>query len=270
MKHRVFKDAVRATNKKDMPRDLTAYESTMEALRFIAAGWQDTEFSGAGDGMRSLINSGIFKSFYVEYNSRLWEAKNDKEEDSLICDKTVMGIRLHGSKWSSSRVHQQGLPLSPLTGEQIGELGDAYKEQSDMALKLSHNISYFNGVSYWILAADICDGRDIWNETGWVKVMVCVGDVLEVLTDAYGQQFVKVRGVMLHERSVFLVVTWLVTTGQDHPRFNLPEYVEEQLFAYAAFFSLKTVDHPRFVNRTVFHDFGNSRFVRNDWIFNAA
>jgi hypothetical protein len=75
---------------------------------------------------------------------------------------------------------------------------------------------------------------------------------------------------MQHERPVFFVVNWLVPTGQCHPRFDLPEYVEERLFVYAGFFSLKTVDHLRFVNQVVFHDAGNNRFVRNDWTFNAA
>ena len=75
--------------------------------------------------------------------------------------------------------------------------------------------------------------------------------------------------ILLHERSVFFVVR-LIPTGQHHPRFHLPEYVEEPLFAYAAFFSLKTVDHPRFVNQIFFHDLGNGKLIRNDWIFNAA
>jgi hypothetical protein len=267
---RIFKDAVRTTNKKNIQRDLTSYESAMQALRFVAIGQQDIRFPASpGSGIKDLINSGIFQSSYIQHNGRPWEPKNDKE-DSLVCDENVMGIRLHGSKWSSSRVHQQGLPPSPLTGPQIGELGDAYKEQGDVVLKLSYNISYFNGVSYWILAADICDGRGIWNETGWVKVTVCVGDVLEVLYDVDDRAFVKVRGIMQHERSVFFVVNWLVPTGQCHPRFDLPEYVEERLFVYAGFFSLKTVDHLRFVNQVVFHDAGNNRFVRNDWTFNAA
>ena len=269
MKHRIFKNVAPSTNKQDLPRDLVSYESVMQSLRFVAAGWQDLQFPAVvGSGLRELFQSGVFESSYIESDCEPW--KPEKDEDSLICDEDVTNIRLHGRKLTQAQVHQQGLPPSPLSLPQVGELGDAYKEQGDATLKLSNKVSYFNGVSYRILAADICDGRGIWKETGWVKVTVRVDDVLEVLSEIDGRSFVKVLGIMLHERSVFLVVKWLMPTGQHHPRFYLPEYVEEPLFAHAAFFSLKTIDHPRFVNQTFFHDLGNGKLIRNDWIFNAA
>ena len=214
IKHRIFKDAVQATNKKDLPRDLTSYESIMQALRFIGLGWHDTRFLGAGDGIKNLINSGIFGSSYMEHRGRLLDPGKDGR-NNLICNKDVAGIRLHSSRWNLYQSQQQGLPPSPLTNLQMGELGDAYKEQGDATLQLISNVSYFGGVSYMILV-----------DNSWVKVTVRIGDILEVLTEIDGQAFVRVLGIILHGQSVFFVVRWLVPSGQRHPQFNLPEYTE--------------------------------------------
>ena len=270
MMHRIFKNTVPATNKHDLPRDLTVYESVMQALRFISEGWHDPRYqTSAGNGLKRLFNLGLFDCVYIQPKRE--PSEPDKNEDTyknFICDMTVSDIQLHGRKWTSEQARLQGLPLSPLTDPQAGELGEAYKEQGDLTLKLSRNVSYFSGVSYRILGADICNSQGIWEEVGWVKLSVYVGDVLEVLSEDEGRSFVKVLGIMLHERSIFFVVAWLAR-GQSHPRLCLPEYTQERLFAHAAFFSLKTVDHPRFVNQTVFHAL-DGKLLRNDWIFKVV
>ena len=66
MKHRIFKSVAPSTNKRDLPRDLASYESTMQSLRFVAAGWQDPQFPAVvGSGLRELFQSGVFESSYI-------------------------------------------------------------------------------------------------------------------------------------------------------------------------------------------------------------
>jgi hypothetical protein len=237
----------------------------MQALRFISEGWNDSQCLNVGEGLCDLLNHGLFNCLYFRPDHT---PRSDENKGNLVCDETVANIYLHGRKWTAARLREHGLPQAPLTDMQAGELGDAYKEQGDSTLKLSRNISYFDGVSYEIQGADIYDGRGGWKEAEWVKVTVYVGDILEILLDAGSQHFVKVLGVMQHMRSVFFVIAWLSPTDR-HPHLHLTEYKQELLFEYSTFFSLKTVDHPRYVNRTVFHKL-DGRLIRNDWIFNVV
>jgi hypothetical protein len=267
MCHRIYKNIVPTTNKHDLPRDFTVYESIMQALRFISEGWCDPRHSSTGKGLQDFINCGFFNGLYFRSDREL---ANDKEIHSgLVCDATVSDIQLHGRRWTTTQSHEHGLPQSPLNNLQAGELGNAYKEQGDFFLKSSRNISYFDGVSYKIQGADICNERGIWKEADWVRVKVCVGDILEVTLEVGSQYFVKVIGIMRHLEAVFFVVAWLSLVGQ-HPRLCLPEYKQEPLFQYSTFFSLKTVDHPRYVNRTIFHTINGGRLIRNDWIFSVV
>ena len=56
-----------------------------------------------------------------------------------------------------------------------------------------------------------------------------------------------------------------------HRRFHLQEYRLCNLSKHAAFFSLKTVDHQRFVNSAHFHyDKDADRYYKNDWVFNPV
>lgn len=80
-----------------------------------------------------------------------------------------------------------------------------------------------------------------------------------------------VVGVMQHEGSVFLVVKWFVRTGRVHRQLHLNEYRLCDLFEYAAFFSLKTIDDQFFVNRGHFHlDKASGLYYRNDWVFSVV
>jgi hypothetical protein len=270
MCHRIYKSVVPATNKRNISRDLTVYESIMQALCFISEGWDDPGHPCIGKGLQDLINHSLFDCLYFRPDHKLEPDRNKETHSNLICDATVSDIQLLGQKWTSTQSCQQGLPQSPLTNLQAGELGDAYSEQGDLTLKSSRDVSYYNGVSYKIQGVDVCDGRGVWKEVGWVKVTVRVGDILEVFLEVGTQHFVKVLGVMRHSNSVFFVISWLSPTGQHHPHLRLFEYKQEPLFAHATFFSLKTVDHPRHVNKVTFHMVDNSKFLRNDWVFDVV
>ena len=265
MCHRIYKNIVLITNKQDLPRDLTSYELIMQALQFLAEGWNNSQHPNIGEALHDLFHHGLFNCLYFRPDHR---PRSCQKKDKLICDETVANIYLHGQKWTTARLHEHSLPQALLTNMQAGELGDAYKEQGDPTLKLPQNISYFNGVSYEIQGADTYDGKGSLKDAEWVNVTVRVGDILEILLDGGSQHFVKVLGVMQHMQSVFFVIAWLSPIGQ-HLRFHLTEYKQELLFEYSTFFSLKTIDHPQYVNLIVLHKL-NDRFICNDWIFNVV
>src|SRR5690349_17922069 len=128
----------------------------MQALRFISEGWNDSQYPNVGEGLRNLLGHGSFNCLYFQSDCRLGPDESEIYSN-LTCDTTVIDIWLRGRRWTSARSCQHGLPQTPLTYMQAGELGDAYKEQGDFTLQLSRAISYFDGVTYKIQGVDISD-----------------------------------------------------------------------------------------------------------------
>ena len=137
----------------------------------------------------------------------------------------------------------------------------AYKEQDDIMIKLTRDVTFFRRVNYWIESS--VDQQDIDR----TSVVIKAGDICSVLVE--GQtEWVKVIAIMHHLWSAFLVVQWFLATGCTHQHLHLEEYQLCNLFKYAAFFSLKTVDHQTFVNSVCFHyDRDADKYYKNDWIF---
>ena len=274
MVHRLFKGAVPATDKRNLQKDLTVFENVMQAIRFTAEGAPDLRYpSGIGSGIRELLDLGLFSSVYttsphVSLTSQAISQADDNEP--LQCNESVTDISLAGRKWTSERIAHQGLPESPLSDEQMGELAEAYQEQGNEALKTKRRVTYHDAVAYTIQGADTLDSRGQWKDAELVRIRIRVGDTLEVLDVTGTFSYVKVLGIMCHERSVFLVVVWLLPTARTHPRLHLPEYRQTALFEYAGFFSLTTVDHPRYINRAFFQTCADGKLVRNEWIFHVV
>lgn len=242
----------------------------MQAIRFTSEGTPDLRYSSEiGGGTRELLKRSLFDSVYVTSPR---ESNTSQVDDGkfLECNESVTDISLVGRKWTSQQVTRHGLPESPLSDKQMGELGEAYREQGVNTLKLVRRVTYYDAVAYTIQGADAQDSRGRWEETKPVRIRVSVGDILEVLDVTNVFSYVKVIGVMRHENSVFFVVVWLLPTGHTHPRLHLPEFKKHALFEYAGFFSLTTVDHPRYVNGALFQTCGDGKLVRNEWIFHVV
>jgi hypothetical protein len=268
MVHRLYKGAVPATDKRNLQRDLMVFESVMQAVRFTAEDAPDLRYSEEiGGGIRKLLDLGLFNSMYITspHESRT-QADND---ESLKCNKSIIDISLTGHRWTSEQVTRHDLPES-LSNEQMGELAEAYHEQGIEALMTTRKVTYHDAVAYAIQGADIQDSRGRWKEAEFVRIQVRVGDILEVLEETGVFSNVKVMGIMCHENSIFLVIVWLIPTRCRHPRLHLPEYKQHVLFEYAGFFSLTTVDHPKYVNGTSFQTCTDGKLVRNEWIFHVV
>ena len=250
MKYRVFKNAVPHTNKRNLQHDLTVYENTMQALHFALEGVSLDDACGTfGEGLQQLLRSGHFGSVSLwERNQQcqLWEEgiqghDVQHQRQRLKCSELAIDIQLRGRPFSVTQVTDAGLPSSPLTAEQMTELGSAYHEQNDINLKICRKIAYYKSVTYRTHSSRVGDyltgeGLD------WISITVNTGSICEVLEENGEIAHVLIIGIMRHEKSVFFVVRWFAHTGRVHPQYHLKEYRLCNLFDYAAFLSLKTID----------------------------
>ena len=105
------------------------------------------------------------------------------------------------------------------------------------------------------------------------KIVIKVDDIIEFLDpslDSFdGRGFGRVTAVMVHERMVFLIITWIIPTGRTHPWLPLHEFKEVLLFHFAAFHPLTIIDHPRFVNRAYFAELDGKLYL-NSWVFDMV
>ena len=144
-------------------------------------------------------------------------------------------------------------------------------------IQTDNRIAYYDAVSYDVVGQveDRLGGRGttLLEDSICIRVKVKVGDVIEFRAsfEADGRGFAKIAAVMRHRNTVFLVVSWLMSTD-EHRLLGLPQYRQVPIFGEcrSAFFSLCLVDHPRFVGGTHFVDVGKGILVRNDWVFNVV
>src|SRR4051812_13684076 len=82
--------------------------------------------------------------------------------------------------------------------------------------------------------------QDHTQSTGMQKIVIKVEDIIEFLDpsmDSFdGQGFGRVTAIMVHEWMVFLVIVWIIPTGQTHPW--LPLYVVLQINQFKSNFDL--------------------------------
>ena len=184
----------------------------------------------------------------------------------------------HGRPWSASKLASSHphLPRNRLSDAQLAELHKAYEASGTLHLLTNRKVSYYDAVSYIVRdraqsSAESDDDNGTRVEARKVKIKA--DDVIEFLDASpdsfYGRGFGRVAAVMVHERMVFLVITWITTTGRTHPRLPLHEFKEVPLFHFAAFHPLAIVDHPRFVNRAHFAKLDGKLYL-NDWVFDMV
>lgn len=258
MVHCIYKDSVPHTNKQNLQRDLTAFENIMQAIHFALEGYYPANQAPPGKGLRRILRSGLLESLYIPtYDVELPEVD---DEDSLFeCDRSVSNIYISG-QYTKTKALAAGLPSTPLSLPQMGELMLAYKEQGDIMIKLTRDVTFFRRVNYQIESS-------VEQDTDRTSVVIKAGDICSVLVEGQ-MEWVKIIAIMRHLQSVFLVVQWFLATGRTHRHLHLEEYRLCNLFEYAAFFSLKTVDHQTFVNSVYFHyDKDVDKYYKNDWIF---
>lgn len=290
MVHRLHKAVAPQTNKQDVLRDLMVHENMMQGLRFLAEGGHDQDGKCRG-GLVELVAVGLFESVYFEPRTdALARGKGTLDltagsERLTSGDKNFIGVEVRGGPWSAARVSSvdAALPFNRLSDIQMGELFKAYESIGISALQTNSKVSFFSHVSYWVRgrpSIDSVDQADHRLQTGedaskseYRKVEVSAGDVVEFVDDSSdsfrGRGFGRVVCAMLHERTVFIVTRWIVSTGGVHARLGLPEFRDTQLFYYAAFQPLSIVDHPRFVN-SVFFALLDGRLYLNEWVFKAV
>src|SRR4051794_18855678 len=148
MAHRIYKDAALHTNKQNIQRDLTAFENVMQAIHFALEGHYPADQAPSGEGLRHLLRSSLLESLYILAYVELPELNN--EEDLLFkCDQTVSNIYISG-RYTKTETLAAGLPSTPLSLPQMGELMHTYKEQGDNTIKLTHDVTFFRRVNYRI------------------------------------------------------------------------------------------------------------------------
>jgi hypothetical protein len=241
----------------------------MQAIHFAFKGYvnQGDACGTLGKGLQQLLGSGWERN----QQCQSWEEGiRGNTMQRFDCGDLVVDVQLKGRPFSMAQIIDAGLPGSPLTREQMTDLQLAYQEQTDAKLKICRKITYYRSVSYRTHSSRVGDyltgeGLD------WILVTVNIGSICEVLDENGEIAHVLIVGIICHEESVFFVVRWFAHTGRVHQQFQLQEYRLCNLFEYAAFLSLKTIDDKFFVHRGHFHhDKELGFYYRNDWVFNAV
>ena len=280
MVHRLHKAIVPHTNKSDVIRDLMEYQREMHGLQFAFEKEMEDD-PNRNDGLCELARLGLLNSTYFESSTELLarglDLENQIETDFLSGNSNFLRVTCHGRPWSASELASSHphLPRNCLSDVQLTELQKAYEASGTLCLLTNHKVSYYNAVSY--IVRDRKQSTAESNGNGMCveaqKVKIKVGDVIEFLDTSpdsfHGHGFGRVAAVMVHERMVFLTITWIITTGRTHPRLPLREFKEVPLFYFAAFHPLMIIDHPRFVNRTYFAKLDGKLYL-NDWVFDMV
>lgn len=296
MVHRLHKAVVPHTNKKSIIRDLMGYQRELHGLRFAFEAELE-ENPNRDDGLCELARLGLLDSSYFESSADLLarglDLDNQIETDFLSGSSHIFKITCHSRlQWAALRCPH--LPHGYLSDIQLIELHKAYEASGTQSIQTNHKVTYYNKVSYIIQdraqlmtknrditqdheqlmteSDDMPDDNDEKRLEMW-KVIIKVDDVIEFLDaspDSFrGRGFGRVAAIMVHERMVFLVITWIIATGRMHPHLPLYEFEEVPLFRFAAFHPLTIIDHPRFVNHTYFAKLDGKLYL-NDWVFDMV
>jgi hypothetical protein len=271
MVHRLHKAVVPHTNKKNIIHDLMEYQQELHGLRFaLEAELEDSHNLNRNDGFCELLRLGLLDSSYFESPADLLARGIDLgtqiETDFLGGSLHILKATCHG--------HRQQATLS---NAQLIELYKAYEPLGIKSMQTNHRVSYYDKVHYIIRDQPTTENEDTLDRNSGVcemrKIKIKADDVIEFLDPSpdsfYGRGFGRIISVMVHERMVFLVITWIIPTGQTHPQLPLHEFKEVPLFHYAAFHPLTIVDHPRFVNRVYFAKLDGKLYL-NDWVFDIV
>jgi hypothetical protein len=278
MVHRMHKKMVQHTNRRDIIRDLMRYQNDMQGIRFAleAAIEQDPNIN---TGLCALARLGLFNTEYFESVKGLRaRGLEDPVENHLSID-----FKSGVDNFYEVQCHGRPLPLIKLTtypyllrnnlsSSQLTDLYKAYGILGSCAVLTNNNVTFYNSVSYMVKSVSGVAGQDRedGSSTKVFKVKIKAGDVLEFVdnsADSFeGRGFGRVIAVMVHERTAFLVITWIVPTGCRHPRLHLHEFLEVPFFQFAPFQPLSIIDHQRFVNGAHFATL-DSKMYLNEWIF---
>jgi hypothetical protein len=242
------------------------------------------------DELGDLFSAELFESLYLESPEELFARGSCShltifEGNASSGDKYFINVRVGGGPWNMEHIaalthNRLG---NQLDQKQMGELFMAYQSIGIHRIQTNSTVKFFNSVSYWVRGRAITEQRgeddriaddELHSADQFDKelrqVKVTVGDILECVDnspDGYrGRGFGRTIGIMVHDETVFLVLTWLIPTGRFHSRLKLPEFKETALFDYAAFHPLSIVDHPRFVNSVYFFLLEGSLWL-DEWVF---
>ena len=268
MVHRLHKAVVPHTNKNDIIRDLMEYQRDMHRLRFALEMEIEHDLNNS-NGLCELARLGLFNSAYFEPLDDLLARGLDihqhcSEKGWVSGDEDFFGIKCHGHPWPASLLASAhpDLPRNRLTAVQLVELYRAYETLGCHTVITNPKVCFYGSITYFVRgraeatpeAKDV-DGVDV-GDREIRKVAIKAGDVAEFVDNSpdsfHGRGFGRVAAIMVHERTPFLVLTWIVPTGRVHPRLGIHEFAEKPLFYFAPFHPLTIVDHPRFVNRSYF------------------
>lgn len=269
MVHRLHKAVVPHTNKKCIVHDLMVYQQELNGLRFA---FEDEleDNPNRDNGLCELARLGLLDSSYFESSADLLarglDLDNQVKTNFLSGSSHIFKVTCHGH-------HRQ----ATLSDAQLIELYKAYEPLGTKSMQTNRRVSYYSKVHY-IIRDQPTTENDMLDSDDRVclemrKVTIKADDVIEFLDPSadsfYGQGFGRVASVMVHERIVFLVITWIIPTGRTHPQLPLHEFKEVPLFHFAAFHPLTIISHPRFVNRVYFAKLDGKLYL-NDWVFDMV
>jgi len=242
------------------------YENDMQGLRFALEEEmnQDPQRSG---GLCELARIGMMDSAYFEplddlldRGAALVVIELDTDLDSR--SEHIVGVRCHGRPLSALQLlHRSPLLSNQLSELQVAELYRVYMSQGSYTILTSTKVTFFYSVSYFV--------REPGQPTSpeMQKVKIRTGDVIELENGP--TDFGRVSAVMVHERMVFLVVSWILPTRRVHPRLKLPEFKDAPLFSHPAFQPLTLVARPSLINRVHFAKLDGKVYL-NTWVFNVV
>ena len=250
------------------------HQNDMQSLRFAFQREIDDNNRG-NSGLCELARLGLFESAYFESSDDLLsqglDIENNDQTDFTSGDENFFRVICHGHPWSASQVSSHPY-LS--TNVQIAELYKAYESLGSRAILTNNRVSYYTGVSYLVRgnvqSAFMDEADDSGMNLGIRRVIIKAGDVVEFVDTSidsfHGRGFGRVVAIMAHEKTVFLVISWIVSTRRQHPRLSLYEFSEAPFFRYAPIQPLSIVDHPHFVNHAHFTNL-NGKLYLNEWVF---
>jgi len=269
MVHRLHKAIVPHTNKNDIFRDLMTYQNDMQSLRFAL----QMEMNQGNGGLCELMRLGFFDSAYFESSDELlaWglDMNINCKTDFISGDKNFIRVICYGHPWTATQISAHPHLSSDV---QFAELYKAYESLGFRAILTNNKVTYYTRVSYLVRGNSQSTSMDEENDNNMEirKVTIKAGDIVEFVDTAIdsfqGRGFGRVIAIMIHEKMVFLVINWIVSTGRQHPRLHLHEFLEAPFFRYAPFQPLTIIDHPRFVNHAHFTRL-NGKLYLNEWIF---
>ncbi|GBC23112.2 hypothetical protein GLOIN_2v1764038 [Rhizophagus irregularis DAOM 181602=DAOM 197198] len=257
MVHRIHKGVVPHTNKKNVEFDLIKRDNTLQTLRHLLDGGQDTRF-----GHNSPVH------FCIQ------NIVNDVKLRPLL-DNWYVTSSLLPKIYNDDNIEKNFTVGNHLNEYLSNELANTYAEYyKDRGAMINSKVEFYNNISY-VVKDDDC----------FVDVRLHVGDVVDVFEEGETEEsYAIIKGIFTHERSrklhAFVIFDWFEKIGENTllkcPKYRLQASEETR---WNRIFPISLIDHnPRvhFVHNcnencnNEKHDLTNHCYLKNMYYYLAV